>query len=68
MSLLITRNNCCMLKLKYNQNSRNSMLEKRSLGKTGIKISPIGIGVMMWMQGKGLMGRMAMDISEDIKK
>ena len=43
------------------------MLEKRSLGKTDIKVSPIGIGVMMWMQGKGLMGRMAPDISEEIR-
>ncbi|MHA2256249.1 MAG: hypothetical protein ACXAAM_09260 [Candidatus Heimdallarchaeaceae archaeon] len=30
------------------------MLEKRTLGKTDIKITPIGIGVMMWMGGKGL--------------
>jgi aryl-alcohol dehydrogenase-like predicted oxidoreductase len=43
------------------------MLEKRNLGKTNIKVSPIGIGVMMWMQGKGLMSRMTMDISEDVR-
>ncbi len=43
------------------------MLEKRTLGKTDIKVSPIGIGVMMWMQGKGLMGRMASDVSDEIK-
>ncbi len=43
------------------------MLEKRTLGKTDIKVSPIGIGVMMWMQGKGLMGRMAPDISEEVR-
>ena len=43
------------------------MLEKRTLGKTDIKVSPIGIGVMMWMQGKGLMGRLAPDISESVR-
>ena len=43
------------------------MLEKRTLGKTNIKVSPIGIGVMMWMQGKGLMGRMAPDVSEEVR-
>ena len=43
------------------------MIEKRTLGKTDIKVSPIGIGVMMWMQGKGLMGRMAMEISEEVR-
>ena len=43
------------------------MLEKRTLGKTDIKISPIGIGVMMWMQGKGLMGRLAPTIEEDVR-
>ena len=30
------------------------MLEKRTLGKTDIKVSPIGIGVMLWLDGKGL--------------
>ncbi len=43
------------------------MLEKRTLGKTDIKISPIGIGVMMWLQGKGLMGRIAQNIEEDTR-
>ena len=43
------------------------MLDKRTLGKTNIKISPIGIGVMMWMQGKGLMGRMAPEIAEEVR-
>ena len=44
------------------------MLEKRNLGKTDIKVSPIGIGVMMWMQGGGLMGRFAPDMSSELKK
>ncbi len=43
------------------------MLEKRTLGKTDIKVSPIGIGVMMWMQGKGLVGRLATDIEEEVR-
>ncbi|MBY8999620.1 MAG: aldo/keto reductase [Candidatus Heimdallarchaeota archaeon] len=43
------------------------MLEKRSLGKTDIKVSPIGIGVMMWMGGKGLLGRIAPDVSDEVK-
>jgi aryl-alcohol dehydrogenase-like predicted oxidoreductase len=43
------------------------MLEKRTLGKTDIKISPIGIGVMMWMGGKGIMGRLAPDVSDEVK-
>ena len=44
------------------------MLEKRTIGKTDIKVSPIGIGVMMWMSGgKGLFGRMAPTFSEEIK-
>ena len=30
------------------------MLEKRTLGKTDIEVSPIGIGVMLWLDGKGL--------------
>ncbi len=42
------------------------MLEKRTLGKTDIKISPIGIGVMMWMSGKGIMGRMAPDLTDEV--
>jgi len=44
------------------------MLEKRTIGKTDIKVSPIGIGVMMWMSGgKGFFSRMAQDFSEEIK-
>lgn len=43
------------------------MLEKRTLGKTDIKVSPIGIGVMMWMSGRGLIGRVAPGISDEIK-
>jgi aryl-alcohol dehydrogenase-like predicted oxidoreductase len=42
------------------------MLERRTLGKTDIKISPIGIGVMMWMSGKGIMGRMAPNLSDEV--
>ncbi|MHA2109312.1 MAG: aldo/keto reductase, partial [Candidatus Hodarchaeales archaeon] len=35
------------------------MLSKRTLGKTKIEVSPIGIGVMMWAGGKGIIwGRM----------
>ena len=30
------------------------MLEKRTLGQTNIEVSPIGIGVMLWLDGKGL--------------
>ncbi|MHA1218526.1 MAG: aldo/keto reductase [Candidatus Heimdallarchaeaceae archaeon] len=43
------------------------MLEKRTLGKTDIKVSPIGIGVMMWMSGRGLIGLVAPGISDEIK-
>ncbi|MFW9852414.1 MAG: aldo/keto reductase [Candidatus Thorarchaeota archaeon] len=43
------------------------MLEKRTLGKTDIEVSPIGIGMMMWMQGKGLMGRIAPKITEEVR-
>ncbi|NPD88716.1 MAG: aldo/keto reductase [Asgard group archaeon] len=43
------------------------MLEKRTLGKTNIKVSPIGIGVMMWMGGKGIIGRIAPNVSDEIK-
>ncbi|MHA1199225.1 MAG: aldo/keto reductase [Candidatus Heimdallarchaeaceae archaeon] len=43
------------------------MLERRTLGKTDIKVSPIGIGVMMWMGGKGIIGRLAPDVSDDVK-
>ncbi|MCE7741680.1 MAG: aldo/keto reductase, partial [Candidatus Heimdallarchaeota archaeon] len=43
------------------------MLEKRTLGKTDIEVSPIGIGVMMWMSGKGILGRMTPDVSDEIK-
>ncbi|MHA1552270.1 MAG: aldo/keto reductase [Candidatus Heimdallarchaeaceae archaeon] len=43
------------------------MLEKRSLGKTDIKVSPIGIGVMMWMGGKGIIGRIAPGVSDEVK-
>ncbi len=43
------------------------MLEKRTLGKTNIKVSPIGIGVMMWMGGRGLIGRIAPDVSDVVK-
>jgi len=43
------------------------MLDKRTLGKTDIKVSPIGIGVMMWMHGKGIMGAMAPEIPEKVR-
>jgi aryl-alcohol dehydrogenase-like predicted oxidoreductase len=33
------------------------MMEKRTLGKTNIKVSSIGIGVMMWLGGKKAFGR-----------
>ncbi len=35
------------------------MIDKRTLGKADIEVSPIGIGVMMWAGGKGIIwGRM----------
>ncbi|NHJ32842.1 MAG: aldo/keto reductase [Asgard group archaeon] len=44
------------------------MMKKRTLGRTNIKVSPIGIGVMMWMGGdKGLWRRMPYISSEDKK-
>ncbi len=43
------------------------MLDKRTLGKTDIEVSPIGIGVMMWMSGGGLMGRIAPNMSDEVK-
>lgn len=43
------------------------MIEKRKFGKTDIMISPIGIGVMMWMGGKGLMGRFTPTLAEEVK-
>ncbi|OLS32306.1 MAG: L-glyceraldehyde 3-phosphate reductase [Candidatus Heimdallarchaeota archaeon AB_125] len=43
------------------------MLEKRFLGITDIKVSPIGIGVMMWMGGKGILGRVAPSITDEVK-
>jgi aryl-alcohol dehydrogenase-like predicted oxidoreductase len=43
------------------------LLSKRKLGKTNIEVSPIGIGVMMWAGGKGILwGRMP-SISEEVK-
>ena len=42
------------------------MMNKRTLGKTKIKISPIGIGVMMWLGGKkGIWSRAPFITSED---
>lgn len=34
----------------------NSMIQKRSLGKTGIQVTPIGLGVMEFSGGGGLIG------------
>jgi len=42
------------------------MLERRTLGKTDIKVSPIGIGVMMWMGGKGIFGRIAPKVPNEV--
>jgi len=42
------------------------MMKKRTLGKTNIKVSPIGIGVMMWLQSeKGMWSRMPSISDED---
>jgi aryl-alcohol dehydrogenase-like predicted oxidoreductase len=40
------------------------MLDKRTLGKTAIEVSPIGIGVMLWSHGKGLLWSRMPKISE----
>jgi aryl-alcohol dehydrogenase-like predicted oxidoreductase len=43
------------------------LLNKRTLGKTNIEVSPIGIGVMMWAGGSGILwGRMPA-IPEEVK-
>ncbi len=34
----------------------NPVVEKRSLGHTGIQVSPIGLGVMEFSGGGGLLG------------
>ena len=43
------------------------MLEKRTLGKTDIEVSPIGIGVMLWLDGKGLIWGRFPAVSENTK-
>ena len=44
------------------------MLNKRTLGKTDIEVSPIGIGVMLWAGGQGLIWGRFPSIAEDVKK
>ena len=43
------------------------MMNKRKLGKTDIEVSPIGIGVMQFSGGKGMMGEMFPKIEQDNK-
>ncbi len=43
------------------------MLEKRTLGKTDIEVSPIGIGVMLWAGGQGLIWGRFPGIADEIK-
>ncbi len=42
-------------------------MDKRKLGKTDIEVSPIGIGVMQFSGGKGLMGKLFPRIEQDNK-
>lgn len=42
-------------------------MNKRKLGKTDIEVSPIGIGVMQFSGGKGMMGKMFPKIEQDNK-
>jgi aryl-alcohol dehydrogenase-like predicted oxidoreductase len=44
-----------------NVNSRH----KRSLGQTGMEITPIGLGVMQFSGGKGVFGRVFPDLSQE---
>lgn len=43
------------------------ILPKRSLGKTGIFVTPIGLGVMEMAGGGGMMGRIFPVLSQDVK-
>jgi len=43
-------------------------MEKRTLGKTKIKVSPIGMGVMLWFGGKRGIWRRMPYITSEIKK
>lgn len=45
----------------------NNNIQKRSLGKTGIQVSPIGLGVMEFSGGGGLLGRVFPVISQEDK-
>jgi aryl-alcohol dehydrogenase-like predicted oxidoreductase len=47
--------------------STNTMIEKRSLGKTGILVSPVGLGMMEFSGGGNLMGMMFPVIPQEEK-
>jgi len=48
-------------------NTSNSIYPERSLGKTGINVSPIGLGVMEFSGGGGLLGRIFPVIAQEEK-
>ncbi len=45
----------------------NTIVQKRSLGKTGIQVTPVGLGVMEFSGGGGLLGRMFPVIPQEEK-
>lgn len=44
---------------------RNDTLQKRPLGKTGMKVTPIGLGVMQFSGGSGIFGMVFPDLSQE---
>jgi len=42
-------------------------MKKRSLGRTGIEVTPIGLGVMQFSGGQGVFGMMFPDLSQEQK-
>lgn len=45
----------------------NTTTNMRTLGKTGIEVTPIGLGVMQFSGGKGIFGRMFSVIPQEVK-